>query len=159
MPLERQFTSSVYILQKSKVLLIHHVKLEKWLPPGGHLEPNEMPHEAAIREAEEETGLNVEIIKQENVWVEEPNAVSFPRPYLCLLEEIPSYKKVPAHQHVDFIYVAKPTGGRESRCSRQTKDMRWFTWEEAQKIPQKDIFDETRQTLQKIFDSQDLTSI
>ena len=45
----RQFTTSVYILEEQKVLLIFHKKLQKWLPPGGHIEPNEAPPEAARR--------------------------------------------------------------------------------------------------------------
>ena len=57
--MKRQFTATVYILEKDKVLLIHHRKLQKWLPPGGHMDPNETPAEAACREAFEETGLKI----------------------------------------------------------------------------------------------------
>jgi 8-oxo-dGTP pyrophosphatase MutT (NUDIX family) len=30
-----------------------------WLPPGGHIDPHELPHDAAVREVHEETGLAV----------------------------------------------------------------------------------------------------
>jgi hypothetical protein len=50
----------------------------------------------------EETGLEIEIIMQENIWIERWNANSFPRPYLCLLEEIPARPDQPTHQHVDL---------------------------------------------------------
>src|SRR5215831_7589258 len=32
----------------------------RWGPPGGRVEPGEEPHEAAVRELEEETGLRVD---------------------------------------------------------------------------------------------------
>src|SRR5262249_11388560 len=102
MTMIRQFTAAVYIFEYPRVLLIHHRKFNKWLPPGGHLEPNELPSEGVCREALEETGLEIELISQDNVKIERWNAVSLPRPYLCLLEEIPAYGEEPAHQHVDF---------------------------------------------------------
>jgi 8-oxo-dGTP pyrophosphatase MutT (NUDIX family) len=46
-----------------RVLLIHE-RLEvgtHWLTPGGGLEPGELPHQAAIREAREETGADLMI--------------------------------------------------------------------------------------------------
>jgi 8-oxo-dGTP pyrophosphatase MutT (NUDIX family) len=51
--MERHFTTSVYILHEGKVLLLFHPKLQKWLPPGGHIEKDESPPEAAKREVME----------------------------------------------------------------------------------------------------------
>ena len=43
---------------RSHVLLIHHRFLERWLQPGGHMEPHEItPYDTALREVREETGL------------------------------------------------------------------------------------------------------
>jgi 8-oxo-dGTP diphosphatase len=39
------------------VLLVDHIKAGLWLPPGGHVEPDEHPAETARREAGEELGL------------------------------------------------------------------------------------------------------
>ncbi len=108
--MQRQFTATAYILHDGKLLLHKHAKLGKWLPPGGHIEPNETPPEAARRETREETGLEIEFIEQENLKVSAPNAKSFERPFLCLLEEIPANGSQPAHQHMDMIYVARPLG-------------------------------------------------
>jgi 8-oxo-dGTP pyrophosphatase MutT (NUDIX family) len=151
MIMERQFTATVYIVDHDKVLLIHHRKLNKWLPPGGHLDPNEIPPDGARREAREETGLEIEFIPQENVWVERWNARSFERPYLCLLEEIPAHGDKAAHQHVDFIYLARPAGGKEVQNHCETGGMRWFTLQEIRNLkPDEEIFVETQQTLEKI---------
>ena len=98
----REFTATVYILNENQVLLHFHKKLKKWLPPGGHLEKDETPPECAIREAKEETGLDIALIRDERLWVDRWNATSFERPFLCLLENIPAYQDLPPHQHIDF---------------------------------------------------------
>lgn len=152
--MERQFTATVYILKEQQVLLIFHRKMNKWLPPGGHLDPNETPVEAARREAREETGLEINFIKEENIWIERWNARSFERPYLCLIEEIPAYKETPPHQHVDFIYLAHPIGGTEKENHQETQGMKWFTLEDIEQlVPDEEIFVETQQVIRKIFSS------
>lgn len=123
--MERQFTATVYVFHEHKVLLHLHTKLGKWLPPGGHLEPNETPPEAARREVREETGLEIEFIEQENLKVDAYNGVSIERPFLCLLEHIPAHKDKPAHQHIDMIYLARPV-----KVLENLNDFRWFSYEE-----------------------------
>lgn len=146
--MERQFTATAYIIEEDKTLLIFHRKLGKWLPPGGHMDPNETPPEAAVREAFEETGLEVEVIKQENIWIDRWNAKSFERPFLCLLEEIPEHNGKPAHQHIDFVYVTRPIGGTLTHNKEETHEIRWFTLNDLEKFtPDKEIFEETLQTL------------
>lgn len=151
--MERQFCATVYIVEDERVLLIFHKKLKKWLPPGGHLNPNETPPEGAKREVLEETGLEIAFIKQENTWIERWNANSFERPYLCLLEEIPAHKDVPAHQHIDFIYLARPIGGKEQINLLETDGLHWFTLDEVEALsPDQDIFVETQQAIHTIFE-------
>lgn len=55
--MRRAFSIAVYPRHEGRVLLIHHRRLARWLPPGGELEPDETPLEAAARELFEETGL------------------------------------------------------------------------------------------------------
>ena len=56
------FTVAIFVVHDGKVLLIHHRRLDKWLPLGGHIELDEDPEIAALREAKEESGLDVELI-------------------------------------------------------------------------------------------------
>jgi 8-oxo-dGTP pyrophosphatase MutT (NUDIX family) len=148
----REYTASVYIVEEQQVLLIFHRKLSKWLPPGGHVEPHELPSEAARREAFEETGLEIDLISQENLWIDRWNAKSFERPYLCLLEEIPARPDQPAHQHIDMVYLARPMGGRPDFNGDEVDGMRWFTLEEIEALESDvAIFEETKQVLRNIF--------
>lgn len=148
----KEFVASVYIIENEKVLLIFHQKLQKWLPPGGHIEANETPVEAARREVKEEVGLDIEFIAQENLQVDYWNARSFERPYLCLLENIPAYKDKPAHQHMDFIYVAKPASEQSpSQDSSLHLPFKWFSLEELTLLrPDEDIFCETLQVIRHL---------
>lgn len=151
--MQRHFTATVYILHEGKTLLLYHKKHNIWVPPGGHVEANETPAETAKREAFEETGIEIEFIKQENVWFEEfSNATSIERPYLMLLENIPATAKEPAHQHMDFIYVAKLVSIQQAT---EAHNMRWFTLEEVQNLKSGlEIFPDGKKTLEHIFQSE-----
>lgn len=148
--MEKHFTSTVFIIHDDRVLLLYHQKLQKWLPPGGHMEANETPPEAARREVLEETGLEIEFVQQENIWVERWNASSFERPYLCLLENIPEHKSTPAHQHIDLVYVARP----KHPMSIPLDGCRWFSLEDLGSLKSDiDIFEETMQIIRHILKS------
>lgn len=152
----RHFTATVYIINEQKVLLGFHKKLKKWLPPGGHLETNESPPEAARREVREETGLEINFILQENVWLDHPNAKSFERPYLCVIEDFPLQGDLPPHQHMDFVYVARPASNLELCNSPEIEGMRWFTPEEVGSMkPDGEIFADTQQVVASIFNQAD----
>ncbi|MBA2367966.1 MAG: NUDIX domain-containing protein [Candidatus Protochlamydia sp.] len=148
--MKKEFTATVYILKEDKVLLIKHPKFQKWLPPGGHVEPNESPVEAAKREVKEETGFDIEIISQENLWISRWNAKSFDRPYLCLLEEIPAFKDKMAHYHMDMIYIAKLATDQPPTSSELPFE--WFNRSALESlIPDVDIFVETLQIIDHLF--------
>ena len=148
--MEKHFTATTYILSANKILLHFHAKMQKWLPPGGHLEANETPSDAARREVLEATGLEIVWILQENLWIDRWNAKSIERPYLCLLENIPPYGTTPEHQNIDFIYIARPSGGELIRSPL----IRFFSLEEVLALkPDQDIFVETQQTISHLYAS------
>lgn len=148
--IKRQFTVTCYLIQDAKVLLLHHRKYRKWVPPGGHLEENETPSEGVMREVLEETGLLIELEKGEELWIEEKKCMSLPRPYLCLLEKIPVYGKEPEHEHIDLIYVGHPIGGQMVE-SNESEQMRWFTLEEVLSLkPEEEIFLDVQKTVEHL---------
>lgn len=62
-PAKRCLTAAGMLFNQSgQVLLIHHRQLDCWLCPGGHVEPGELPHQAAEREFGEETGWQVKAV-------------------------------------------------------------------------------------------------
>ena len=50
-------TGSAVVVGPRGTILHLHKRLGRWMQTGGHIEPGEMPHDAALRESEEETGL------------------------------------------------------------------------------------------------------
>lgn len=150
--MKREFTSSVYILENHKVLLLFHPKLQKWLPPGGHLEPNETPAECAHREVFEETGLQIEFLSQEKIDINFWNAKNIETPYLTLLENIPAYKDQPAHQHIDFVFIARPI----ANCQFTSPfPCRWFSIQDLSSLEaEEQIFEETLKVLAHLFKMQ-----
>ncbi|MBT8213006.1 MAG: NUDIX hydrolase [Acidimicrobiia bacterium] len=59
------FTASAFVLSPDRdaVLLVHHRKLNRWLQPGGHIDPgDENALAAARREVLEETGLRADVL-------------------------------------------------------------------------------------------------
>lgn len=66
--MERQYCASVYVIdfKNDTVLLMYNKKLGKWLQPGGHIENMELPFETCIREALEETNVNISLLNKSN---------------------------------------------------------------------------------------------
>ena len=102
--LTRDFTVAVFVVHRDRVLLHRHRKLGLWLPPGGHIEPNELPDEAAVREVEEEAGIAVELTGGRGLDRDLPDEPrQLVRPEGIQLELI-----APGHEHIDLIYFARP---------------------------------------------------
>lgn len=142
--MKRQYTATVYLFHAGKVLLHFHKKLGKWLPPGGHCEEGETPPEAARREVFEETGLSFEFLSESPFFMDAPHAKTIERPFLCLLENIPETPKEPAHQHIDSIYLGRPT--TSPLPADLPNGFRWFSPEEIPPIAE-DLFLDTRKFL------------
>ena len=51
-----------HIIYKDRLLMIHHKKLDMWIPPGGHIEKDETPDDALIREIKEELNLDITLL-------------------------------------------------------------------------------------------------
>ncbi len=108
--LVRHFTATAYIVAEGRTLLMWHRKLSMWLPPGGHCEPNEDPVEAALREAEEESGIAVEVIPPAAlIDVDVVGVRVLPPPAVILIEDINAAGQ-PFHQHIDCVYFTRPAG-------------------------------------------------
>jgi 8-oxo-dGTP pyrophosphatase MutT (NUDIX family) len=97
----RHFTVAVFVVHANHVLLHYHRKLGKWLPPGGHIEDNELPDMAAVREVLEETGVHARLVGKRGLPVDTPLQLVVPSG--IQVENI-----YPGHQHIDLVYFAVP---------------------------------------------------
>lgn len=124
------FTASVFIVHTDAVLLRMHEKYGKWIQPGGHVELDEDPNEAVIREAKEETGIDIVLVGTiPNVPSEEKGIIGgfknlLPPQFFNIHKITPES----THRHCDFIYFAT-SSSRELNPREEEKDnaMRWFT--------------------------------
>lgn len=124
----RHFTVAVFVVSREKVLLHRHRKLGMWLPPGGHIERDELPDGAAVREVLEETGIEVELVGERREDVEDP--VQLCRPAGVQLENIG-----PGHQHIDLIYFARPLGATEVQDEFSGDEVGWYGPEDWDRLP------------------------
>lgn len=115
------FTVAVFIVQDRKVLLVHHRKLNKWLPIGGHIELDEDPEQAALREAHEESGFEVELVG-ERPPTTEPGTRALLAPRFLDIHRISD-----THEHIGMIYWARPKNGTMTLAAEEHHDICWRT--------------------------------
>ncbi|MFM1770260.1 MAG: hypothetical protein RJA22_2789 [Verrucomicrobiota bacterium] len=115
------FTVAIFVVHDGRVLLIHHRKLDKWLPLGGHIELDEDPEQAALREAREESGLDVELIG-ERPPTTEPGTRALIGPRFLDIHRISD-----THEHIGMIYWARPRQGNVTLADGEHHDIRWCT--------------------------------
>lgn len=121
-------------IKSGKILLVRRAfdpGAGKWSIPGGLVEVGEKLSEAAARETEEETGLQVEILELINVFD---------------MIDLDESRKVKYH-YVLVDFLSKPKGGKE-RLSEEVTDIRWVTFEEAKGM---DLTRTARKALEELF--------
>lgn len=101
------FTASVFIVKGNAVLFHKHKKIGLWLPPGGHVELDEDPNQAAMREAKEETGLDIELFGNSRLPQQPTDGTVDLIPPMFLNR----HRMGESHEHIDFVYFARPVGG------------------------------------------------
>lgn len=142
MKVTRDFTVATFVVHRRSVLLLRHAKLNMWLPPGGHIEANELPDEAAVREVWEEAGIAVRLVGERALEVDDPRQLIIPRG--IQLERI-----APGHEHIDLVYFAVPVGQSDLRRNEESTDIGWFSEVDLARL---DLTDEIRMWTQKALD-------
>lgn len=140
---DRQTTVSGFILSSGdpkKILLVHHRKFNTWLQPGGHVERDEAPYQAVIREVREETGLDVADQLKPGKQLD-THAHLQPVPRWVMEQEIAPHGGQPRHYHVDNQFVFTVLEQSVQRAHAESFGIGWFTLEEVQKL---EMFPNTR---------------
>ncbi len=105
----RHFTSTGIVAAAGSTLVHWHEKVQAWLAPGGHIEPNEDPVQALIREVREETGLDVRILATAAL-PKLSNLEQIAPPFTVMIEDVYD-RETGKHQHIDFTYLTTPVSG------------------------------------------------
>ena len=101
----RHLTATAFVGHNDCVALHWHRKVHAWLPPGGHIDANEDPVQAVLREIEEETGLRAEVVQAgPRLNLDYPTQV--PPPFTIMVEDIHDPDEG-YHQHIDMIYMCR----------------------------------------------------
>jgi 8-oxo-dGTP pyrophosphatase MutT (NUDIX family) len=118
------FTVAIFVVHQGKVLVIHHRKLDRWLPLGGHIELDEDPEQAALRETREESGLEVELIG------ERPPTTGPGTRALIAPRFLDIHRISETHEHIGMIYFARPRSGQATLAADEHHQIRWCTSDE-----------------------------
>lgn len=114
------FTVEVFVVHRGKVLIRKHEKYGVWLSVGGHIELDEDPNQAALREVKEEVGLDVTLLDTRRYKGDER-----------VIELIPPislnrHRISDTHEHVSFVYFA--VAGTDAVVpEKETDEWRWCT--------------------------------
>ena len=109
-------TASAWIVDGNgnRVLLTHHRKLSRWLQPGGHSDGEPDSLAVALREAREETGLDL--------------VACSARPMDIDIHEIPPRGQDPAHRHYDLRF-ALAARSEAFTVSEESHDLAWVDFD------------------------------
>jgi 8-oxo-dGTP pyrophosphatase MutT (NUDIX family) len=107
------FTASSWLVDRTgaRVLLTHHRKLDRWLQLGGHADGDRDLARVALREAEEESGLDGLSV--------ESRIFDLDRHW------IPERGEVPGHWHYDVRYIVHAGESEQYVISDESHDVAW----------------------------------
>jgi ADP-ribose pyrophosphatase YjhB (NUDIX family) len=125
---DRHFVATAFVCWRRMLLLHRHALLGMWLPCGGHVERGESPEDAAVREVLEESGVQVEIVGERAIDVDDP--LQLVRPRGVQLERI-----APGHEHIDFVYFARPREPYGGEIGGTEPEIGWYTPKQVAELP------------------------
>lgn len=108
-------TASAVVVGRRGTVLHRHRRLGRWMQPGGHLDAGEPPPAAALRESEEETGLDLR----------HP-------PGGPLLVHLDVHSAAQGHTHLDLRYLVLGPDADPEPPPGESPDARWYGWAEAE---------------------------
>lgn len=144
-------SATCYLMNDNKVMLLWHKKLEKWMPPGGHLEENENPIQTVHREVLEETGYRIKLVDTNRIdsmlpYIIDSTAQETISPMIVLLETINYSTEV--HKHFDMNYLALV----DTENNREIPEYNQIKWFDRNEIDSLETFDNVKFALHRAFE-------
>ena len=129
------FTAEAFVVCGDKVLLRLHDKFEIWLSIGGHIELDEDPLEAVVREVKEEVGLDIKIIGEAKGPMDGEDENRGYK-YLIPPRYLGRHPVSNTHEHIVFVYFATSNTDviKDSTNVHERSDTRWVNREELDKM-------------------------
>jgi len=120
------FVVSAFIVHEEKVLLVHHIGQNRWLPVGGHIELDEDTDQALFREIKEETGLTQDqlaiLSEKADVAGNAADTKFLYRPAYLDLHRINE-----THRHLGIVFFLKAKSDEVTLASEEHHEIRWFS--------------------------------
>lgn len=138
------FCVEAFIVYKNKVLLRMHDKYNFWCSVGGHIELDEDPFEALLREVKEEVGLEVEIISD----VSMPESYNNNK-YIFPPRYISRHKINDIHEHVALVYFVKSKNNNVSESILEHEKHAEIKWCTAEDLENMDLRSDIKFSAQK----------
>ena len=115
-------TGSAWVVSsdRSRVLMVHHAKLGRWVQPGGHCDGEADVLSVARREVREETGLDAVPLSHEIFDVD--------------VHPIPKYWSIAEHLHFDVRFLLQADDTFEPIVSPESRAVRWVSLDEALRL-------------------------
>ena len=118
--------------ESGQILMIKHKQQGKWLPPGGHVEENELPCEAAAREILEETGVSVQVLSSvPKLDLSGGIAKELPLPLRIMHVDVYG---TGLNNYIDFLYLCRAINTDTTRQETEIDDIGWFNPEEVKRM-------------------------
>jgi 8-oxo-dGTP pyrophosphatase MutT (NUDIX family) len=151
-------TASTFVFSRPardwQLCLVLHPVFGRLMIPGGHVEPNETPPEAALREVAEETGLAVSLVRRPGLAAPGGVAASgrlVSAPWWIMQQPLDRDNQLAEpHFHVDHLYVAIATVAESL-----THPAHPVSWHHLDELGELNMFTDTRMFASVLFEQID----
>jgi len=107
-------TCSAWVLnyRRTHAVFVYHRHLNRWIQPGGHVEPVETPRQGALREAVEESGISALRLLDQRIF------------HISIMN-FPKGKDGPSHLHFDLRYLIQAPKGAVLSAPQEVGGAKW----------------------------------
>ena len=129
---QNEFTATGLVFNENgQILMVKHKKQGKWLPPGGHVDENELPCKAVAREVMEETGISVQVLSSTPMLDLSKAGKELPLPLRIIFCDVEGTGR---HNHIDLLYLCRAVNVDIVPQEAETDGIGWFSPEEAMRL-------------------------